>query len=322
MMPAERDDWIVEIIGVQRGTDDVFLLLNRYLGGDAMDAEGEILRADVARGGAYDSALSTNDALASIWVGESGSVWSASANGNVVTTAPVNFPDPAAPDFVSEVVDADRYQWRSTRLPDLRRQGYVPNVTAIWGLTDDFVIAVTYEGTIYMWDGSAWSQHLTENEQILTAVHGRAREDVYAVGAHGHVFHFDGSAWTQIPYPGDGGESVLLTDLRVSETGEATIVATSGKILHGTRHGLEILVESGVEFHGIVPFQDHHLVSGGRDGVWSLKGNRVEQFMEGALVGGWDFDAGAAFVEPVQEDGPSFVSFEPELDPPWWRTTI
>ena len=47
-------------------------------------------------------------------------------------------------------------------------------------------------------------------------------------------------------------------------------------MLHGSRHGLELLGVFPTSFYGVAAFRERIILAGGKTGVWELKGNQAE----------------------------------------------
>lgn len=70
----------------------------------------------------------------------------------------------------------------------------VPTLTAAWG-PPDHIVAVSTEGSAFLYDGSSWGAMTTNNNASLNDVWGSSEQDVFAVGRSGTILHFNGSAW-------------------------------------------------------------------------------------------------------------------------------
>jgi len=102
----------------------------------------------------------------------------------------------SAPDDVfvagSQLVHYDGANW-------VEQLDQPENMWGIWGSSGSDVFAVGDNGSVYHYDGSAWSGPTTAAAGRLFGVHGNAWNDVYAVGLNGALVHFDGSAWSAVP---------------------------------------------------------------------------------------------------------------------------
>jgi hypothetical protein len=72
-------------------------------------------------------------------------------------------------------------------------------IIAIWGTSSTNVYAVGASGSIYHYNGSAWSAMTSGTTQDLYSIFGFAANDIFAVG--GDVVHFDGTSWSKLAAP-------------------------------------------------------------------------------------------------------------------------
>lgn len=72
------------------------------------------------------------------------------------------------------------------------------SVSGVWGSGPDDVFAVGggERGTVFHYDGQAWSKMDVPEVPLLVWVHGFGPDDVLAVGVGGGAVHYDGSAWS------------------------------------------------------------------------------------------------------------------------------
>jgi photosystem II stability/assembly factor-like uncharacterized protein len=305
-----------EIVAATVSGENVYTVLLVYWETEAAQAVGQILRSPVSRQGQFVCDLNTNNQLRNMWSSSTGSLWVGSSDGNMWTTARVSWPPP------SDETESDQTgaltRWTATRLPDMRKHGIKPIMTCVWGTADDDVYVGTFEGGVYHWNGRAWDQVFTDVSSAINHIHGSAPDDIYAVGEEGVVLHFDGTAWRRLPYPGDGGRSDGLTGVRAIGRHEVYICGRSGRILHGSRRGLEVLGEFEPAFYGLGYFRKRVLLAAGDDGVWELAGNTVSPIKDNiGTVGIFEQPDLVFFVEPAQT--PTLIEYAPDQDPPWWR---
>jgi hypothetical protein len=71
------------------------------------------------------------------------------------------------------------------------------NIEGLWGSGPDQLWAVG-GGSVWRYDGGAWTETLLSAAGTTTAIWGRAANDVYVVGGGGMAFHFDGTTWSDI----------------------------------------------------------------------------------------------------------------------------
>ena len=306
-----------EIVSARQCGENIFMILLVFWETDAAGAVGQVVRTGRQRGSAFTWDLNTNNQLRNLWCSPQGSLWVGSTDGNMWTTAKVSWPPPA------DDTESDQRQalvpWSATKLPLMRRHNIKPIMTSVWGTADDDVYVGTFEGGVYHWNGRAWEQVFTDVNSAINHIHGSARDDVYAVGERGLILHYDGTAWRRLPYPADGGNSDGLTGVRAIAREEVFICGRSGRILHGSRAGLEVLGEFDPVFYGIGEFQRRLFLAAGDHGVCELVGNRItvlkDQF---GTVGVFENPDLLFFVEPVQPV-PSLIEYDPENEPQWVR---
>ncbi len=312
---------IKHIVGVRERTDGYYLVWISYFEDDAANAVGQILRTDRDRGSAFASVLSTNDFLSPIWCSPQQGLWVGSANGNVWTTADVTWPAPRMPGLAYDVPDPS-LTWRVTTLPDMRRLGYKPNVTALWGSADDDVHAGTYRGIMYRWDGAAWTEVFDAGDAGVGRMHGLAANDVYATGYDGLILRWDGNVWQRIAYPGDESAGQVLTGVRVMDDGEVYICTKSGRILRGGPDGFEVFCELPLSLYGIAWFDGRLILAAGDSGIYELQGDRAVALKETfGCVDLYETSRSLFCVEPTQQV-PSLIDFTPGAEPPWARSTF
>ena len=177
-----------EVLEVVARKKELIVLAIVYDEGDIGAAVGQLFaeQADRAlRGGTPQQLLSTNDTVRHLWISPTGSLWVASADGNVGTTAACKWPAPRRADLRYRG-QASTQKWSVTSLPALQATGLPPSITALWGTSDSDVHAGAYGGHIYHWDGRAWTQLINgpgDGRGTIRAIRGSAPDDVFAVGA-------------------------------------------------------------------------------------------------------------------------------------------
>lgn len=85
----------------------------------------------------------------------------------------------------------------------------IPPTTGIWGSSGANVWIAggnTGSGSIWHYDGAAWSSQHSASEKLI-GIWGSSATNVFAVGEHGQLCRFDGTAWTNSTI--DGGASNL-----------------------------------------------------------------------------------------------------------------
>ncbi|SAK77884.1 hypothetical protein AWB76_05172 [Caballeronia temeraria] len=311
-----------EVLAAARAGDELYLLFIDYEEGDIASATGDVftLPADQPVGAVPQRVLETNDSLRCLWASPQGSVWTGSADGTVATTARVTWPPPAG--AVSYRTEGGSPAWSATDLPVLRSTRLPPNLTVLWGNSDDDVFAGTYGGHIYHWDGRAWVQQHEgpgNGERTIRAFAG-SPGDVYAVGAMQTLLHFDGATWRPLSVPGPVDPSESLTGICRFE-GQDMLIAASGeleRLVQGTAAGG--FTEFGryeVPLLGMDRLKDRILFAA-EEGAAELIGRDVQMIRTTfAAVTIWIAGDRAYFVPPDQPP-PSVVEYAPYTDSwPW-----
>ena len=312
-----------EILQVVETGDGVAMLFILYDDADIASAKGHVYAAS---GRADDTSrptelLATNDTLRTLWASPSGALWVASADGNVGTTAAVSWPAAAAGvDYLTLSGPA----WSVTTLPRQRSNGLPPNVTGLWGTSDDNVFVGTYDGDIYRWDGKAWAQEhdgSAAGNRGVSAFGGTGPDDVFALGIAGTLLHFDGRAWTPLRVPGPPNGHESLTGVHALPDG-TVFISTSGddgRLLHGTHAGLAEFGRYPIPLIGMAPLDDRLLFATG-DGVAELFGKDVRMIRDTFSTASISPGRGRVFfIEPAQEV-PNYIMHDPRLgeDDAWW----
>jgi hypothetical protein len=320
-----------EVLEVAQQGAELFILAIAYQEGDIGGAAGQ-LYADpidrVARQGlAPRMILSTNDALRHLFITPEGSLWVASADGNVGTTAGVQWPAPRRADLLYRRLDGPP-EWRVTSLPPLRSSGLPANITALWGTGDSDMHAGTYGGHLYHWNGRQWTQLLDgpgAGRGTIRAVRGSAPDDVYAVGANSTVLHYDGKTWRPLRLPILADEDIAVTAIRFLSEGDCLIsgMADEGGVLfEGSFRGLAEFGRYPLQLVDMAGSQDRTLFATD-GGVAELQGRAVTliktTFKTVAMFAGqqrW------YFIEPAQQN-PAFIDYDPTLpDKQWVRRSF
>ena len=305
-------------------TEKLYLLRIDYQEGDIGSAIGHVFSSVGTRqqGEALSPVLGTNEPLRKLWASPSGSLWVASANGSVGTTAAVSWPAPASgADYLTLGASP---KWSAIDLPRVRATRLPPNVTALWGTSDADVYAGTYGGHIYRWDGAAWKQVFDGPESGRGTIQAFAGsvDDVYAVGKEGTFLHFDGTGWRPLLAPGPPNGHELLTGVLRMPDGQALISASGdiGRLLYGSAAGG--FAEFGrypIHLIGMAPLGERILFATG-DGVAELIDRNVTMIKSSFKTASISPGRGRVFfIEPAQEQ-PCYVEYDPSVtDALWWR---
>jgi hypothetical protein len=312
-----------EILQVVESTVTTFALFIEYEEGDIASAIGNVyaVSGDRDSDAAPVQLLATNDTLRLLWLSPQGSLWVASADGNVGTTASVKWPAPGR--GFNYVTQGNSPAWTATALPLTHNDGLPPNITALWGTGDDDVFAGTYGGHIYHWNGQQWSQTYQgpgDGNRTITAIGGPHSNDVFALGEQGALLHFNGKTWRSLPLPGAPNGNEGFTGVHPLADGTVVISAAGdeGRLLHGTASALTELGRYPIELIGMAALGDRLLFATG-DGVAELIGRDVKMikssFETTTVSAGLDK---LFFIEPAQEFA-GYVEYKPaETEAPWW----
>lgn len=310
---------ICNVIDAQPTDTGIVVVRTTYAETDAMNAVGQIWRHawNLDSDDPYDGVLNTNDTLVALWTSPKNALWVTSARGLVWTTAPCSWPTAPPSGFTLESYDP-KLQWRVAKLPPLDNGRGHAIVNAIWGASDDDVHLGTYQGLIYHWDGKSWTQQYGDDWGGINKIHGVRGGAVFAVGEKGTILVQDKQRWRKLPYPGDPSSNDGLTGVRVLPSGEVYVCGRSGRLLHGSSQGIEVLLETSHSLYGLAWFKERIILAGGDDGVLELKGKRVVPLRDTfAAVGVFENRDWLACVEPFQEDGSGIVIYAPGKPDRW-----
>ena len=318
-----EDDVKREVLQVVEVDGKVYFLSIKYFDDDSVGGVGHVflVRDTRAQGEVPTQVLATNDTLRTMWASPSGSLWVASADGSVGTTAPVRWAAPTS--GVDYLPLGPSPSWSVADLPRVRATGLPPNVTALWGTGDSDVYAGTYGGHVYRWDGAMWAQVFDGpgGGNGTIRAFGGAPNDVYALGQQGTILHFDGQAWTRLRVPGPPNGHELFTGVVRAPEGEVLISSSgdNGRLLQGSAAGgLEEFGRYLIHLIDMAPLGDRILFATG-DGVAELIGRDVEMVKSSFKTSGMSAGKGRVFFfEPAPESA-GFIEYDPRReDAPWW----
>lgn len=100
-------------------------------------------------------------------------------------------------------------------------------VTALWGTDDDDMLAAV-EDTVFRYNGTGWSEEISNTEGHIRAIWGTDPCNVFAVGDGGVILHYDGSGWTEMESP----TTYQLHGLHGSSPDNVYAVGLESVILH------------------------------------------------------------------------------------------
>jgi hypothetical protein len=316
-----------EILQVVETTQSVFFMTIVYEEGDIGSAVGHVYAFDAARkqGVAPTQVLATNDSLRVMWASPSRALWVASADGFVGTTAKVSWP--AAGGGAEYLTLGGSPAWTATALPRVRQTKLPPNVTALWGTSDEDVHAGTYGGHIYHWDGVAWTQVHDGpggGKETVRAFGGGSRNDVFAGAADSTLLHFDGTAWMRLQLPGVPNGHETVTGIVGKKGGEVVISASGdqGRLIHGTAGALAEIGRYPQRLIDMAALGGRLFFATG-DGVAELTGRNVSMIKSNFRTATMNAGIDRLFVIEPAQDAPRFAEYDPrKVDAPWWRYTF
>lgn len=316
-----------EALQVVETAASVFVLFIAYEEGDIAGAVGHVYKTagDRRKGENPEQVLSTNDTLRVMWAAPGGALWIGSADGNVGTTAAVDWQVPGG--SVRYEAMGSSPPWSVTALPRVRQSGLRPNVTALWGTGEADVYAGTYGGHVYRWDGASWTQSFEgpgEGNGTIRAL-GGGPDNVYAVGAQATLLHFDGRTWRRLQVPGPPNGHETFTGVAALPTGDVLIAGSGddGRLLSGAAEGgLQEFGRYPLPLIDMAPIDGRILFATG-DGVAELIGREIQTIKSTFKTATMGVGIGRLFfVEPAQQV-PCFIEYRPGVeDAPWWRTTF
>lgn len=319
MKLEERPDLIHNTIAVAPAADGVYVLTTVYPESDALNASGQLLHNGNGEETETRCILNTTSPLAVMWCSPAGNLWIGSADGTVWTTAAVNWPAPNGIDF--DVLDP-ALPWSVTRLPALAKQDFAPNVTAIWGASDQNVFCATFSGSIYQWNGTEWCEASSGFESSLTCLNGTGPADVYCTGYSGALSHFNGTVWTPVGVTGISPASTIVMGVRALTPERALAVTNRGTLLEGNSNGFKPLASAKAKFTGIAALADQIILSSSPGGAWQLKDAELVSVKSNfAATAISEFADRLYFIETEQPSGPSAIVYNPQRleGSPWQR---
>lgn len=318
MEPINNDDPLQSTIAVRRTRDGLIALVSIYHEADPINASGQIYRADLDPSGPSGTILSTNDPLSSLWTSEAGVIWTASANGNVFTTLPKAEPVLNDPSLVMNN-DDERFHWTAMSLPRRLSTGLRPNVVSLWGSSDSDIFAACFEGCVYYWNGTRWTEMDTGISTPINEIYGGGPSDVYCVGNRSVILHFDGREWHSSTTPEEIGEDTVITGIRTC--GQQTYAVTlRGHILKEQAGHFSLAYSGSEAWSGIAYFQNRWILSANPGGAWELQGD-VPQPIRQTFAATEVCEAGDLlfFIETDQPKGPKAIEYDPSQEPAAWH---
>lgn len=232
--PCPDPAWCAEISGVGDDLASIWGASPHELW--AVGGGGAIVRRTAAGWGPVESDTGTNlraimgSSAQDVWaLGEGigthwdGTTWTQRASPNT----PVAAIWVLASDDVW-AVGTELSHWTGTGWATIPTPTPAITMRAIWGASATNVFAVGDSGTILRWNGSVWTQMISNTTRGLYGIHGRAANDIWVTGGFGTLLHFDGATWTSVasPLPQE------LYSVTVVAPDDAWVAGGSGTVLH------------------------------------------------------------------------------------------
>lgn len=267
--------------------------------------------------------LSTNDALRVLWASPTGHLWVASADGRVASTAPTGW-SAAAGDLEYEPLNGGP-TWTVSTLPLDRIEHLPPNVTAMWGTSDEDVHVGTHGGHLYHWDGKGWTQIRDgdgSSDQTIRTIRGHSADDVYAVGARDTLLHFDGRQWRNLPIPGVPTDGESMGGIALLKEGAVMVCASGvqGRLLLGNAAGFTEFGRYPIQLNDVAVLDDR-LLFAAWNGVAELFGRDVRVVKDNFKTAGAFEGRGRVFFTEPAAPRMQFIVHDPaSAATPWTRS--
>lgn len=308
-----------EVLDVVELGDVAYALVLIGEDGDPANAVGNVYLIPKDPDASREPVLWTNDRLRVLDVSPTGSLWVASSDGNVLTTAKVKWAMPTDTELQFESL-AKTPKWRATTLPPLRRKGYAPSITALAIVDDAKAYAGTFTGSIYEWNGVNWAEVFDSAPGSIHRLLALGDGKVIAIGAHSTIVYCDGTAWKRLRDP-DAKAEADISGAVALDNGTVLLCDQSGRLLQGGANGFAVLSRHDLSFFAMDRLGARILVAAGPDGVAELVDGVVtilKPNVEAVTV-----RAGlrkAYFVEAAPE-GAGFVDYDPKEPGSAWNET-
>jgi hypothetical protein len=320
MTPSDRTDMIQNTLSIVPAPDGLYILIAVYPESDALNASGQVLHHRMDEEALTRCVLNTASPLAAMWSSPSPALWVGGGDGTVWTTAAVDWAP--VPGLLFEILDPG-LPWKITRLPNLSREGYKPNLTAIWGTSDTDVFCSTASGAIYHWNGVAWTESPSGFETGMNGLHGTGPADVYCVGYGGAVSHYNGQAWQPVAVTGIMPRTTIVTGVRALAPHQVYLVTNRGSLLTGDSKGFSPLATAEAKFMGLANFRGRLFLCSSPGGAWELVGNQIVQVKSNfSATDVYEVADRLYFIETEQPQGPSAVVYAPHRQGSPWKRIV
>ncbi len=310
---------IHECISLTRVDPWMYLLFVSYEEGAGDEAPGQMYRIDLKESNAkLQAVFNCNDLVRQAWSSPQGSLWLSSQNGNMYTSAKVQWPEPEQKSL--SVDGFEKISWTATTLPKPASKNHKPQLGAIWGSSDNDVFVEGYGGHIYHWDGKVWKEVFTARSQIR-AFTGSSPSNVFAVGEKGLILHFDGSKWSELALPAGVPATTNFTDGCMTANHELLACSINGYVLKGSAKGLELAGhDDSLQFSGIRTLQGRRILAAKSAGVFELSDDGTLTGIKTNLTA-YNVVAGGEnlyLLGVTKNPKPGFITYNPaSADLPW-----
>ncbi|RBP80720.1 hypothetical protein DET47_1048 [Shewanella putrefaciens] len=257
--------------------------------------------------------LNANFQLNAMWASQEGNLWVVDDQGDVFTTAEVNFSVPAFK-HLKHTNGTSNVNWHVT-------EAYKGQLNGIWGTTDNNVWVTSFNGPALHWDGKDWTEYALP--QAPTGIDGSASDDVYIVGYHGNIHHFDGTEWHKLALPEHIRSDEAFTDVKVLSAERVYITGRSGCLLVGNAHaGFKDIGHAQYTWYGVGELAGRIFLAGGTQGIFELvDGQFVCLKDKGHPVGVFETPNAINFIPAEQQPNPWFVRYEPGASREWAKVS-
>ncbi|MCP5079531.1 MAG: hypothetical protein GY951_15945 [Psychromonas sp.] len=284
------------------------VLYTFYDEANPMSAVGSITLRDNVKN---RTILGCNFQLNAMWTSESGNLWVVDDQGDVFTTATVNFTKPAF-DLLKFNAGSFDIDWQVT-------EAFKGLLNGIWGSSDSDVWVTSFAGPVIHWDGKSWTEYALA--KAPNAIDGSASDNIYVVGYHGNIHHFDGSSWHKVKLPINIPPTDAFTDVKVISKELAYITARSGVLLMGNAaDGFKDIGSGKYTWYGIGCIEERIFLAGGESGIFELiDGQFICLKDKGQPVGVFETPGAINFIPAEQQPNPWFVRYEPNAPREWTK---
>jgi len=261
--------------------------------------------------GRLQTCLGCNFQLNAMWASESGNLWVVDDQGDVFTTAAVNF---AQPPFNLLKFNAGSFEisWQVT-------EAFKGQLNGIWGTTDSNVWVTSFRGPVLNWNGNDWVEYSLP--EAPNAINGSASDNIYVVGYHGNIHHFDGKNWLKVSIPSTVPSSDAFTDVKVVSKSLVYITGRSGCLLVGNaKDGFKDIGSAKYSWYGVGTIGKRVFLAGGEAGIFELIDEKFVCLKgKGQPVGVFETPNAINFIPAEQQPNPWFVRYEPGALKEWLK---